>query len=59
MTMFQPQSGPYRSWAKIGEEIKKLSPQPKGVVFVSAHWESEENDILVTEQSKNELLYDY
>lgn len=35
-------SGYYNAWVEVGRKVK--AEQPKGIVFVSAHWESENGD---------------
>lgn len=44
-TLFDSASKPYKQWQKTGEAIQAL--QPKGIVVVSAHWESQmhSNDV--------------
>ena len=58
MTMFEPDSGPVKAWTKMGADVRERI-RPKGIVFVSAHWEGERDAVLVTDQASNELLYDY
>lgn len=39
---FDTSSAPYASWQRFGKEV--LTMKPKGLVVVSAHWESERSD---------------
>lgn len=43
-TMFETNSAPYKAWQKYGQTVAEQNP--RGLVVVSAHWESDNDKIL-------------
>lgn len=43
-TLYQPQHPAHQHWLRLGRDIRRT--QPKGIVFVSAHWQAEPEDFL-------------
>lgn len=43
-TMFETNSAPYKAWQKYGQTVAEQNP--RGLVVVSAHWESNNDQIL-------------
>lgn len=43
-TMFETTSAPYKAWQKYGQAVAEQNP--RGLVVVSAHWESDNDQIL-------------
>lgn len=37
--MFQSESEPYKAWQRFGDRV--ATKKPKGMIVVSAHWESD------------------
>ncbi|ORX40605.1 Extradiol ring-cleavage dioxygenase, class III enzyme, subunit B [Kockovaella imperatae] len=61
-TMFDFEGEGYKSWVKMGESVR--ASNPKGIVIVSAHWESDytsDQGIVVSINSEldNPLIYDF
>lgn len=43
-TMFDTAAAPYKAWQKYGQAV--VEQNPRGLVVVSAHWESNNDQIL-------------
>ncbi|EJT48112.1 hypothetical protein A1Q1_02922 [Trichosporon asahii var. asahii CBS 2479] len=56
-TMFDTASAPYKAWQKYGQAV--VEQNPRGLVVVSAHWESNNDQILVNADQSNPLVYDF
>ncbi|ODN94750.1 extradiol ring-cleavage dioxygenase [Cryptococcus wingfieldii CBS 7118] len=53
----QTESPPYKAWRKFGKTI--TANPPKGIVVVSAHWESDQGLNTVNSNILNPLIYDF
>ncbi|XP_044731621.1 4,5-DOPA dioxygenase extradiol 1-like isoform X2 [Chrysoperla carnea] len=56
--MYMKEFGGYEAVQKIGKEIKNL-PYLKGIIIVSAHWESTPDEIYVNTAEHTELIHDF
>ncbi|XP_044731622.1 4,5-DOPA dioxygenase extradiol-like [Chrysoperla carnea] len=56
--MYMKDFGGYKAVEKIGNEIKNF-PNLKGIIVISAHWQSNLDEIYVNTAEHTELLYDF
>lgn len=65
-TLFEIESAPHQHWLQIGKDLRQANL--RGIVFVSAHWQAEDDDfaeaassksILINNNVSNPLIYDF